>query len=135
MVTYGDGVADINIADLLKFHKIHGKFATVTTVQPPGRYGSLKIAEEGAVTTFLEKPKGDGVWVNGGFFVLESSIFDYIEGDSTIWEKEPMEILVMNDHLMAYKHYGFWRPMDTLRDKIMLDDLWKEGHAPWKMWS
>ncbi|MDD4321923.1 MAG: glucose-1-phosphate cytidylyltransferase [Acidaminococcaceae bacterium] len=135
MVTYGDGVADVDITELVEFHIGHGKIATVTTVQPPGRYGSMQIAEEGMVTSFLEKPRGDGVWVNGGFFVLEASVFDYIEGDSTIWERSPMEKLVADDQLMAYKHYGFWRPMDTLRDKVMLDELWKAGRAPWKMWT
>ena len=135
MVTYGDGVADIDVAKLLEFHRSHDKLATVTTVQPPGRYGSMQIAEEGIVTNFLEKPRGDGVWVNGGFFVLETSAFDYIEDDSIIWEREPMEKLVADEQLMAYKHYGFWRPMDTLRDKVMLDELWEAGRAPWKMWS
>jgi len=135
MLTYGDGVANVDVRELYKFHKLHRRLATVTTVQPPGRYGSMQISDESAVSAFMEKPKGDGVWINGGFFILESEVFDYIQGDATIWEREPLEKLVADEQLMAYKHYGFWRPMDTLRDKLMLNELWEDGRAPWKMWS
>jgi glucose-1-phosphate cytidylyltransferase len=135
MLTYGDGVANVDVRELYEFHKLHKRLATVTTVQPPGRYGSMQISGENTVSSFMEKPKGDGAWINGGFFVLESEVFDYIQGDATIWEREPMEKLVADEQLMAYKHYGFWRPMDTLRDKVMLDELWKDSRAPWKMWS
>lgn len=134
MLTYGDGVADIDIGTLVDFHKDQHKFATVTAVQPPGRFGSLKIEPDGGVLSFQEKPVGDGTWINGGFFVLENSIFDYIEGDSTLWEREPMENLAAEGHLAAFKHYGFWRPMDTLRDKVLLENLWNTGKAPWKTW-
>ncbi len=135
MMTYGDGVACIDIPGLLKFHKDHGRYATLTTVQPSGRFGALNLDDGGHVLSFEEKPRGDGAWVSGGFFVLEPQIFDYIEGDSTIWEHEPLERLAGDKHLMAYKHHGFWKPMDTLRDKIDLENLWNSGNAGWKVWN
>lgn len=135
MLTYGDGVADVNINELLEFHKHYGKVATVTAVQPSGRFGALNIDGSNNVNTFMEKPDGDGAWVNGGFFVLEPEVFDYIENDSTIFEREPLEGLARDNKLSAYKHKGFWKPMDTLRDKNELEDLWEKGKAPWKMWD
>ena len=132
-MTYGDGVADINILKLVDFHDRSGKKATLTAVQPPGRYGSL-VMKESLVTSFQEKPVGDGAWINGGFFVLEPSVFDYIEGDTTIWEREPLELLAKEDELNAFKHRGFWQPMDTLRDKKYLDTKWESGEALWKKW-
>lgn len=135
MLTYGDGVSDVNIKNLVEFHKKSGKLATLTSVQPTGRFGSLDINDGGLVETFNEKPKGDGSWINGGFFVLEPKIFDYIQsGDKTIWEREPMEHLARDRQLNAYKHTGFWRPMDTLRDKTELTDMWMNGNAPWAKW-
>lgn len=134
MLTYGDGVGNIDIKKLLEFHKSHGKYATLTAVQPSGRFGALHL-ERDKVKEFEEKPKGDGAWVNGGFFVLEPQIFDYIEGDETIWEKEPLENLAKDGQLMAYKHTGFWKPMDTLRDKRELELLWQSGNPPWKIWE
>lgn len=134
LMTYGDGVSDVDIAGSISFHKAHGRLATLTAVQPPGRFGSLNM--EGArVKSFEEKPLGDGGFVNGGFFVLSSGIFDYIDGDSTIWEREPMERLAGEGQLMAFLHRGFWQPMDTLRDKLYLEELWKDARAPWKVWS
>ncbi|MFZ5649821.1 MAG: glucose-1-phosphate cytidylyltransferase [Bacillota bacterium] len=135
MLTYGDGVADIDVAALVEFHRSHGRLATVTAVQPPGRFGTMQIDREDNVTSFFEKPKGDGTWINGGFFILEPEVFDYIDGDATIWEREPLEKLAAENQLAAYRHYGFWRPMDTLRDKTLLEELWNSGRAPWKMWS
>jgi glucose-1-phosphate cytidylyltransferase len=132
-LTYGDGVADIDITALVAFHKNQGKHATLTAVQPSGRFGALGM-EGHLVTNFKEKPQGDGSWINGGFFVLEPSIFDTIEGDSTIWERAPMEALARDNQLAAYKHTGFWLPMDTLRDKQQLESLWDSGKAPWKIW-
>ena len=132
--TYGDGVSDINISALVAFHKEHGKFATVTAVQPPGRYGAL--AREGdQVTGFVEKPRGDGGWINGGFFVLSPKVLPYIDKDATTWEAEPLDQLASEGQLMAYQHEGFWHPMDTLRDKNYLEQLWQSGEAPWKQWS
>lgn len=131
--TYGDGLSDVNISDLISFHKNKRKLSTVTAVQPPGRYGTLLLKDQ-EVYNFLEKPAGDGGWINGGFFVLEQEIFDYIESDSTIWEREPMEKLAKNNQLSAYKHTGFWHPVDTLRDKNHVDELWKNNKAPWKIW-
>ncbi len=131
--TYGDGVADINISDLIKFHKNKKKIATVTAVQPPGRFGTLEI-ENDDVLKFIEKPVGDGNWINGGFFVLEPNVFDYIEGDSTIWEREPLEKLSRQRSLSVYKHKGFWQSVDTLRDKNHLEELWASGKADWKIW-
>lgn len=134
MLTYGDGVSDVNLNDLLDYHKNHGKLATVTAVQPAGRFGTLTINDTGLVSKFVEKPAGDGAWINGGFFVLEPKIFDYIEGDHTVWEREPLEKLAEEGNLVAYKHYGFWKAMDTLRDKMELEKIWQEGNAPWKIW-
>ncbi|WPK12397.1 glucose-1-phosphate cytidylyltransferase [Lysinibacillus louembei] len=134
MFTYGDGVSDINIEELVKFHKSHGKQATVTTVQPSGRFGALDLAENGEVLGFKEKPKGDGGWINAGFFVLEPEIIDYIDGDETIFESEPLQNLATRGQLQAFSHGGFWQPMDTLRDKNFLESLWKKDEAPWKLW-
>ncbi|MEA2235610.1 MAG: glucose-phosphate cytidylyltransferase [Thermoanaerobaculia bacterium] len=131
--TYGDGLADVNIAKLIDFHREQKTFATLTAVQPPGRFGVIDIEAE-KIRTFAEKPPGDGSWVNGGFFVLEPQVFDYLGGDETIWEREPLETLARDGHLSAYKHDGFWQPMDTLRDKTLLDALWGTGKAPWKVW-
>jgi glucose-1-phosphate cytidylyltransferase len=131
--TYGDGVGDIDILKLIDFHKNNKTIATVTAIQPPGRFGTLDIAGN-KITSFKEKPAGDGNWINGGFFVLEPAIFDYIEGDSTIWERTPLEKLAEEKELTAYKHAGFWQPLDTLRDKNYLEELWNSGNAPWKKW-
>lgn len=132
--TYGDGVSDLDLSALVAFHKQHGKHATVTAVQPPGRYGAL--AREGdEVTGFVEKPRGDGGWINGGFFVLSPKVLPYIAEDSTTWEAEPLGQLASEGQLMAYQHEGFWHPMDTLRDKNYLEQLWQSGGAPWKQWS
>ena len=132
--TYGDGVADIDIAAQLAFHRGHGKLATVTAIQPPGRYGALDI-DAGRVLSFQEKPAGDGAWINGGFFVLEPGVIDCIEGDQTSWEAAPLVQLAAQWQLMSYQHRGFWQPMDTLRDKNHLEDLWAAGRAPWKVWT
>jgi len=134
MLTYGDGVADVNIVDLLAYHHAHGKQATVTSIQPAGRFGALDLDSTNQVQGFQEKPKGDGSWVNGGFFILEPGVLDRIGDDSTVFEKEPMESLARDRQLVAYKHHGFWQPMDTLRDKNHLEDLWGGGQAPWKLW-
>lgn len=131
--TYGDGVSDIDITSLIAHHRAGGRKATVTAIQPPGRYGSLLI-ENGAVHQFQEKPAGDGVWINGGFFVLEPSVIDYIEGDLTVWEQDPLQALAREDQLSAYKHTGFWQAMDTLREKNLLEEMWASGQAPWKSW-
>lgn len=132
--TYGDGVSDLNISALVAFHKEHGKYATVTAVQPPGRYGAL--AREGdQVTGFVEKPRGDGGWINGGFFVLSPKVLPYIDKDATTWEADPLDQLASEGQLMAFQHEGFWHPMDTLRDKNYLEQLWQSGEAPWKQWS
>ena len=133
-VTYGDGVSDVDITATLNAHKADGVLATVTAVQPPGRFGALKLNGT-TVTGFQEKPVGDGGWINGGFFVLSPKVGDYIEGDSTVWEREPMENLAKDGQLKAYFHNGFWQPMDTLRDKNHLEDLWGTGKAPWKVWK
>ncbi len=135
LLTYGDGVSDVPINKVLEFHRSHGKYATLTSVQPSGRFGMLGIDGIGKVTSFLEKPKGDGGWINGGFFVLEPQVFDYIDGDATTWEKGPLETLAMDSQLQAYKHNGFWKPMDTMRDKLELESLWSSGKAPWKVWK
>lgn len=132
--TYGDGLSDINILDLVRFHKSERKTATITAVQPAGRFGTLEI-ENDDVLKFKEKPDGDGNWVNGGFFVLEPSVFDYIKGDSTVWEKEPLEELSHERLLSAYKHKGFWHAVDTLRDKNYLEELWNNNKIPWKVWE
>jgi glucose-1-phosphate cytidylyltransferase len=135
MLTYGDGVGNVNIANLVKFHKEHGKLCTVTSVQPSGRFGVLNIDEHDSVNSFFEKPKGDGSWINGGYFVCEPQIFDYIkEGDKTIWEKAPMEEIAHDGQMNAFKHEGFWRPMDTLKDKNDLNEMWDNNAAPWKIW-
>lgn len=131
--TYGDGVSDIDIGRLVRFHKEHGKLATVTAVQPPGRFGVLDMKGT-EVARFLEKPRGDGGYINGGFFILNPKVLNYIKGDTTIWEKEPMENLAKDHQMQAYLHDGFWQPMDTLRDKNHLEDLWSSGDAPWKKW-
>ena len=132
--TYGDGVADLDITKLIAFHRTHGKLATVTAVQPAGRYGALSM-EGPAVRGFIEKPRGDGGWINGGFFVLSPKCIEYITGDQTIWEAEPLTRLAVTGQLMAFEHAGFWQPMDTLRDKTHLEQLWAGGTAPWKVWT
>lgn len=135
MLTYGDGVSDVNFDELLRFHKSHGKMVTATTVQPEGRYGSVDSNEEGRIQRFLEKPEGDGAWINGGFFVCEPEVFDYLEDDKTIFEREPLENLASDGELYAYRHTGFWKCMDTLRDKSQLNRLWETGQAKWKIWQ
>jgi len=135
MMTYGDGVGNINLAELLKFHKKHGKHSTITAIQPTGRFGALDIAQDNTVSSFFEKPSGDGAWVNGGFFVLEPEIFKYIKGDETTWERDPLEKLGREKQLVAFRHKGFWKPMDTLRDKNELEEMWCKGKAPWKEWQ
>ncbi|AIQ14193.1 glucose-1-phosphate cytidylyltransferase [Paenibacillus durus] len=132
MMTYGDGLSSIDLNALLKFHRSHGKFATVTVTQPPGRFGAMQLNDQQRVEAFREKPKGDNSWINAGFFVLEPQVFQYIEGDKTVFEQEPLENLARDGHLMGYPFEGFWHPMDTLRDKNYLDQLWKSGNAPWK---
>jgi glucose-1-phosphate cytidylyltransferase len=133
-LTYGDGVADIDITRLVAFHKAHGKHATVTAVQPPARFGAMGFQGD-KVVSFEEKPKGDGQWINGGFFVLNPEIFSYLKDDATIWERAPLKTLSSDGELMAYKHSGFWAAMDTLRDKTNLEELWASGKAPWKSWD
>ena len=132
--TYGDGVADIDISALLAFHAAHGLKATLTAAYPPGRFGALDIGAEGRVTAFKEKPRGDGGMINAGFFVLAPAALDVIDTDSTLWEQQPLERLTAMGELAAYQHSGFWQPMDTLRDKIQLEELWAAGKAPWKVW-
>ncbi|WP_420100948.1 glucose-1-phosphate cytidylyltransferase [Bosea sp. (in: a-proteobacteria)] len=132
-MTYGDGVADIDIGKLLEFHRSHDRLATVTAVQPPGRFGALELDQDD-VLGFREKPQGDGSWINGGFFVLSPKVIDRIAGDDTVWEKGPLEGLARDRQLASYKHSGFWQPMDTLRDKRHLESLWEEGKAPWRKW-
>jgi glucose-1-phosphate cytidylyltransferase len=132
-LTYGDGVADINITELLAFHRKHGKQATLTATQPPGKFGALNLQDD-SVKTFMEKPEGDGSWINGGFFVLSPKIFSLLKDDSTVWEREPLEKLATSGELKAYFHKGFWQPMDTLRDRNYLHDLWQSGKAPWRTW-
>ena len=135
MLTYGDGVSDVNISELLQFHKGHGKAITMTAVQPEGRFGSLQITDENKVASFKEKPRGDGSWINGGFFVCQPDVFDFITGgDKTIFERQPLEDLAKSDQLFTYKHSGFWKPMDTLRDKIQLEEMIDQGTAPWIKW-
>ena len=132
-LTYGDGVGNVDVRALIAHHEKQGLIATVTAVQPPGRFGSLAISRD-RVTGFVEKPQGDGGWINGGFFVLSSKVIDYIEGDHIFWEREPMERLARENHLSVYRHGGFWHPMDTLRDKLYLEKLWATGKAPWRIW-
>ena len=134
MLTYGDGVADIDIQKLLEYHQNHGKIATVTSTQPSGRFGALKLSDNNEVLGFQEKPKGDGGWINAGFFVMQPEVFKYIKDDATILEKDPLENLAKDQQLAAYKHDSFWQPMDTLRDKNLLDELWQTSNAPWKIW-
>jgi glucose-1-phosphate cytidylyltransferase len=134
MLTYGDGLSDININELVKFHNSHEGAITMSAVQPDGRFGSLQIDEKEQVINFTEKPKGDGAWINGGFFVCDSKVFDYLEDDATIFEKKPLENLANDGELFSFKHKGFWKPMDMLRDKIELEELWDSGKAPWKNW-
>ena len=132
-MTYGDGVGDVDIPDSIAAHRASGKKATVTAVQPPGRFGALHVQGD-EVKGFIEKPEGDGGWINGGFFVLEPSVFDAIQGDSMIWEREPLQSLAAEGQLHAHQHRGFWQPMDTLRDKQLLEELWQSGQSPWKTW-
>ena len=132
--TYGDGVSDVDISRSIDFHKTHGKKATLTATFPPGRFGALDI-EAGQVNSFKEKPKGDGAMINGGFFVLSPSVLEYIDNDECVWEQYPLNKLAEDGELMAYEHQGFWQPMDTLRDKVYLEELWQSGKAPWKIWK
>ncbi len=133
-MTYGDGVSSVDITSLLKFHQAHGKLATMTAVQPPGRFGALEI-DGTQINSFLEKPQGDGGWINGGFFVLNPKVLSLIEGDEILWEKQPLENLAKQGQLQSFFHAGFWQPMDTLRDKNHLEELWSSGKAPWKFWA
>ena len=133
-LTYGDGVGSVDISALVKFHQAHGKLATMTAVQPPGRFGALEINGT-QINSFLEKPQGDGGWINGGFFVLNPKVLSLIDGDETLWEKQPLESLAKQGQLQSYFHSGFWQPMDTLRDKNHLEELWASGKAPWKFWA
>ncbi|QVW34103.1 glucose-1-phosphate cytidylyltransferase [Geobacter sulfurreducens] len=135
MLTYGDGLANVDIHRLLEFHRNHGHAATVTSTQPTGRFGAMSIGANNSVASFQEKPAGDGSWINGGFFVLEPSVVDRIASDATVFEREPLESLARDGELYAFKHSGFWQPMDTLRDKILLEELWNGGNAPWKIWD
>lgn len=132
--TYGDGLSDVDITASINFHKNHGKNCTLTATYPPGRFGALKV-ENKQVLSFQEKPQGDGAMINGGYFVLSPKVLDYLENDATIWEQEPLNRLAREGQLMAYEHHGFWQPMDTLRDKQLLENLWQEGKAPWRKWS
>ena len=135
-LTYGDGVSDLNIRELIQFHKKQNCLATLTAVQPPGRFGAFNLEDKkNIITSFKEKPKGDSAWINGGFFVLEPGVMDYIDSDSTVWEREPMERLAREGKLSAFRHYGFWQSMDTLRDKMYLDELWQSGNPLWKVWE
>lgn len=131
--TYGDGVADVDLTALIEFHRTQGRWATLTAVQPPGRFGSLAF-ERGRVLGFEEKPQGDGSWINGGFFVLEPEVLDTIDGDESVWERDCLPAIASADQLNAFQHHGFWQPMDTLRDRQLLEELWKDGRAPWKTW-
>ncbi len=132
--TYGDGVADIDVSKLVEFHRSQRTLATVTAVQPPGRFGALDL-QENKIRSFQEKPQGDGGWISGGFFVLSPRVIDYLDGDDTVWERTPMQRLASDGQMSAYLHRGFWQPMDTLRDKTLLEDLWNSGQAPWKAWD
>jgi glucose-1-phosphate cytidylyltransferase len=135
LMTYGDGVADIDLDALVRAHREAGKAATVTAVQPPGRFGSLEISDGGRITAFREKASDEFGWINGGYFVLEPSVFDRIEGDDTVWERGPLEKLAAAGELVAHRHHGFWQPVDTLREKLLLEDMWVKGRAPWRVWS
>jgi glucose-1-phosphate cytidylyltransferase len=132
--TYGDGLSDVNISDLIAFHRAQKTIATVTTVQPPGRFGRMTMAEH-KITGFQEKPQGDGSWINGGYFVLEPNVLDYITDDTTVWERDPLEQIAATGQLSAFAHRGFWQPMDHLRDKLSLEEQWATGKAPWKVWT
>ena len=134
MLTWGDGVSDLNLHDLLAFHRSHGRLATLTAVRPPARFGHIELDGD-KVTVFSEKPQTRAGWINGAFFVLEPGVFDYIDGDDTQWEREPLERLAKEGQLMAYRHASFWQCMDTLRDKVLLEELWQSGNAPWKIWG
>jgi glucose-1-phosphate cytidylyltransferase len=135
LLTYGDGVSDVNITEEVAFHKAHGRLCTVTAVQPSGRFGALDLGPDDTINSFTEKPRGDGAWINGGFFVCEPGVLEYIQdGDSTTWERGPMEGIARDGQMNAFKHHGFWKPMDTLRDKTELDGEWKNGSAKWKIW-
>lgn len=134
-LTYGDGVCDVNIGEIVKFHKQHGKLATLTAVPPIERFGLLKMENENTVTKFMEKPQDQSTYINGGFFVLSPKVLDYIDGDQTSWEKQPLEKIAQQGELKAYKHHGFWQCMDTLRDRTLLESLWSQGKAPWKSWT
>jgi glucose-1-phosphate cytidylyltransferase len=133
--TYGDGVGNVDITQLIQFHQAHGKQATLTATRPPGRYGALKFGTNDLVERFQEKPDGDGSWINGGFFVLSPKVLERIQQDSTTWEQEPLNGLAQDGELVAFKHDGFWQPMDTLREKNLLNELWDSGKAPWKVWE
>ena len=135
LFTYGDGVGNIDIQKSIVAHRAHGKLATLTATAPPGRFGAISIADGGAITSFEEKPQGDGALINAGFFVLSPSVIDYIDGDHISWEREPLQALAKDGELQAYRHDGFWQPMDTLRDKTLLEELWQSGKAPWKTWD
>ncbi|MGQ9482484.1 glucose-1-phosphate cytidylyltransferase [Chloroflexus sp.] len=135
-LTYGDGVSDVDIRALIAYHREQGVTVTLTAVQPPGRFGAFTLAEDQSlIASFKEKPSGDGAYINGGFFVVEPAVFDLIAGDDTVWEREPLEQLALSGQLAAYRHHGFWQPMDTLRDKNYLEELWQSGKAPWKIWA
>lgn len=133
--TYGDGVGDIDIGRLIDFHSSHGRLATLTATTPPGRFGALDIETDDRVLSFREKPQGDGAMINGGFFVLSPEVINLVQDDTTVWEREPLEQLARSGELAAYRHEGFWQPMDTLRDKLHLEELWQSGRAPWKVWQ
>lgn len=132
--TYGDGLSNVNVAKAIEFHREHDALATLTAVQPPGRFGQIELAEA-RITAFREKPEGDGYWVNGGYFVLEPEVIDYIEGDATVWERQPLERLAAEGNLSAFIHHGFFQPLDTMRDRTLLEGLWANGKAPWKVWA
>lgn len=132
--TYGDGIGNVDITSLIAFHRRQGRLATITATQPPGRFGALKV-DGNRISGFQEKPQGDGGWINGGFFVLSPRVVDYIEGDQTVWERDPLERLSREGQMSAYLHEGFWQPMDTMRDKLLLEELWSSGRAPWKTWK
>ncbi|MEY4592327.1 MAG: glucose-phosphate cytidylyltransferase [Pseudomonadota bacterium] len=134
-LTYGDGLSDVNISESIRFHQQHQKLATITAVYPPGRFGALDLDDQNNVRAFQEKPKGDGGMINGGFFVLSPQVIDLVTDDSTLWEQEPLETLAKQQQLAAFRHEGFWQPMDTLRDKTLLEELWESGKAPWKVWA